>query len=289
MRYAILTFFLLLISGETSPGQIPIYDTANESREVLNREAQIRNSELWKSENQREIKIRKHKGFFGTKLKKEQKERLNPLDSDVKKYKDFLKDSENGIVKILPNPKCDTKIVDVSDLKCVQALPNYGNGSIYSFYTRSHLDTTDSRIYRTSNISFLDDKFFVQFRGNLLGLITTLDISDINSVSLETKEIKGLKSFSPTREYSELFSQQEKFYQTKNVEGKIYTTAVPAKLNNLYAMRTVNYYNLNYFGKIHKYYDDLTLVFQVVNQDSDGALTLIWRDLDEKTRVQVSK
>lgn len=223
----------------------------------------------------------KTKRFYGNKLTKEQKERITPSKAAFVKYKDFLKAPGTGIVKILPFPNCHPVVVDAGDSKCARALPIIGNGSQYSFYRESHTD------FSTSNLSFSNNNFSVEFRSNLVGLIADLGVPDINSVTLDTAEIKSLTSFPPSRRYSEVLKQTLEFKKgSAAADGKIYTTEAPVRLDHVYAIRTVNYYRVRYFSWVNLY-DDLTLVFQVVDIDADGALTLIWKTLKKNSKVEI--
>lgn len=235
---------------------------------------------LERSENQR-ASLPKIKRFFG-KLTKEQEMRITPSNENVIKYREFLNNSKTGIVKILPDPKCDLRIFDANDLKCAQALPIVGMGSWYSFSEESHIIP-----FRT-DISFTDNNLSVGFTGNLLGLIVQMDDSDINSIDLNNEEIQFLASFSPAKSYSEIKTKQEQFTKGFKVKDKIYSTKALAKLNRTYAMRSINYYKIRYFRWVD-YYDDITLVFRIIEIDSEGGLTLIWKELKKDSKVRMSR
>ena len=278
MRNIIITFFFILTFVGLSLEQAPNLNDAQ--HKALDKERENTTKIFESSENQR-APLPKIKRFYGE-LTKEHRKLITPSEADFAKYKEFLNFSKTGIVKILPYPKCDPNLVDANDLKCVQALPIIGNGSRYSFYKKSHID------FQSLNISFSDDKFSLLFRSNLLGIIVDLGESDINLFTLNTKEIRSLTSFLPTKKYSEVSNQMKQFRKGFTLEDKFYTTETPAKINNIYALRTVLYYKVKYFSWVN-FYDDLTIVFQVVNKDSEGALTLIWKELKKDSRVEISE
>lgn len=219
--------------------------------------------------------------FYG-KLSKEQKKRITPSNENLIRYREFLKISKTGAVKILPNPKCNLRIVSADDLKCAQALPIPGMGSWYSFIKESH-----SASFRP-DISLVNKRMFVGFVGNPSGLIVDLGDVEINSVNLNTAEVCLLNDFSPTKYYSEISKQRERFARGFERQGKFYKPDVLAKLNTVYAMRSTVYYKLRHFRFVY-YFDDITLAFRIVDIDPEGAITLIWKELKKDSRVEVSR
>ena len=234
---------------------------------------------LERLENQR-VSLPKIKRFYG-KLTKEQEKRITPSDENVTKYRQFLNLSKTGIVKILPNPKCDPRIVNANDLKCIQGLPIVGMGSRYSFSEESH-----SVLFK-SDISYSDNNLSVGFTPLLLGLIVDLGDLDINSVNPNTEEIQFLTRFLPAKRFSEIPKQRELFAKGFEYNGKIYNTKVLAGLNRTFAMRSVNYYRVRYYRWVN-YYDDITLIFRIIDIDSEGEITLIWKELKKDSKLKIS-
>lgn len=269
------TFFLILGLSNLFFGQ-----TNDDERRTANtdRERKAYNEMIGRAEKQ-EPPRRKIKQFYG-KLTKEQKKRITPSQDDYSKYKRFLESSGTGIVKILPNPKCDLRVVNADDLKCAQALPILGMGSSYSFSEQSY--STPFRY----DISFTDNNLSVGFKSTLLGLIIDLGDSDINSVNLNSEEIQFLTSFLPAKPHSEVLKQREQLAKGFELKGRMYTTQSLAKLNTTYAMRSVNYYKVRYY-RLVDFYDDITLVFRIVNIDSEGGITLIWKELKKKSNIKL--
>jgi hypothetical protein len=223
------------------------------------------------SENQRG-RLPRLKRFYG-KLTKEQEKRITPSIENVAKYRQFLDAPNTGIVKILPNPKCDLRIFDANDLKCAQALPIVGMGSSYSFSEKSH--TKPSRV----DISFTD---------NYLGLIVQMDDADLNSIGLDTQEIKLLNGFVPSKSFSENNKKRGLFSNGFRYKGRAYSSRALAGLGKTYALRSINYYRIRYFRWVD-YFDDITLVLRIVEIDPDGALTLIWKELKKDSKVRLPK
>lgn len=208
-------------------------------------------------------------------LTKEQKKLLTPSAEITEKYKNFLKGSKTGIAKLLPNPKCDPRVLNVNNVKCLQMIPIIGNGSRYSFKEKTHLKPL------LTDISFTDDVFSSGF----WGLFVDLENADINLIDSGMEEIKFLNSFALPKKQSELLPQMLQLQKGFVSNNKFYSTRIPAKSNNTYAMRSASHY---YDGS--KYvFNDITVAFRVVEKDSDGAVTLIWKELKKGKNVKVSR
>lgn len=135
------------------------------------------------------------------------------------------------------------------------------NGSFYSFKEKTHLNP------RSKDISLTDDKFKVGVSPFFSGIIVSLGDTDINSITSETEEIKVLSNFRPTKRFSEMTEQWFQLHKGFTSNGKIYSTETPSKLNNTYALRSVNYYDGYYHGEYYLrtyFYDDITLVFELL-------------------------
>jgi hypothetical protein len=276
MKKSGFTFFLIWCLSSLLFGQ-----TNDDERRTANtdRERKAYNEMISRVENQRPP-LGKIQRFYG-KLTKEQKKRITPSEADYSKYAQFLKSPGTGIVKILPNPKCNLQVVKSDDLKCAQALPIVGMGSSYSFSKESH--STPFRY----DISFTDNNLLVGFRNTLSGLIIDLGNADINSINLNTEEIQFLTSFLPEKSYPQISEQRERFAKGFESKGRLYTTKSIAKIDTTYALRSVNYYKARYSRNVRlvDFYDDITVVFRIVNVDSEGAITLIWKELKRESDV----
>lgn len=228
------------------------------------------------------VKFSGRKKFYEGKLSKEQKKQLAPAQELVTKYGQFLKTPETGIVKILSDPKCEENVLDVGNLKCVNALPIYGNGAHYSFSKKTHTK------FNTAEIALADNIFRVGFLENFSSLIVDLGDRDIVSVDENNIEAKVLRSIVPIKIYSKFPAQKRVLDQGIFFHGKQYKTDAPAEINHTYILRSVRYYTVYYFMNEY-YYDDITVVFRVVERDPAGNMILLWRKLAQKKNVHLKK
>jgi hypothetical protein len=172
--------------------------------------------------------------------------------------------------------------LDVNNLKCVNALPIYGNGAHYSFSKKSHGK------FNAAEIALRDNSFRVGFLGNFSGLIVDLGEVDINSVNENREEAVVLQSIVPVKAFSKFPSQKRVLDKGISVNGKHYQTDAPAEINHTYIVRLVRYYTVFYFMSEH-YYDEILIAFRVVEKDSDGNATLLWKKITQKKNIHLEK
>ena len=117
-------------------------------------------------------------------------ELLAPNKEDLKKYAQFLRQSNTGLLKLIADQGCaeNTNVLDVSEVCLKYSMP--GAGSSYSFRTENY------RIRRLSDLTYADDSF--QSLGILAHAIL-VNVGDIplEQISLQTKGLKFLTEFKP--------------------------------------------------------------------------------------------
>ena len=285
-RLSLIICFVLILANFLFAQTVEDY-----SRLEGNKSAEIRQSEQMETaRSARSLpglgeslpKMPFRKKIYSGKLSKEQKKLIIPSEENLLKYKQFLETPKTGIVKILSDPKCDANVVDANNLKCVNVIPIYGYGAMYSFSEETHTKPN------TAEIFLIDDFFKVGFLGNFSSLIVDLGDKDINSIGENTEEAKVLSSIAPVKVYSKFLSQKQIIDKGISFNGRNYKTGVLAKINHAYILRSIKYYSIRYFA-LEYYYDDITIAFRVVEKDSEGNMTLIWKELARKKKVNLAR
>lgn len=200
---------------------------------------------------------------------------------NAEKYEAFLRQPETGLCKIL-NLK-ETK-VGVNDVRSQSAYPQLiGGGTFYSFAKRLHNADEWAQIHlrnghfqppykemkRTTIVnSGESQQSFVYTSGYDLVLFTELGKISLDEINLQHPALKFLSSFQPPAQYQE-FMAQLKLNEAGILAGNInYKNTVPARLNSTYLMRSINY----------KRADEI-IAFQVIHEDSEGNLHLLWKQI----------
>lgn len=271
--------FILIFSGlaagqNTNPDPDPTGEGRRAAVEHLRRDS---SSKMAQMENARPT-LPQIKRWYG-RLTKEQKKLLSPTEEDFAQHSEFLKKSKTGLAKLFPNPKCHEIVVDAGDENCINAFPIPGRGAFYSFRKKSHSEAF------WWDIHFVENSFTVDFRKNS-GLTVNLGNVPLESINLETAEIKSLKDFPLVSVPKARSNQQVSF--SNEIEIKKYAVRALARENTTYAIRTVIYKGIRHprvpvsYG-LKVFYNDVITVFRVVKQNSDGSVILIWRELSERT------
>lgn len=184
-------------------------------------------------------------------LKVREAEFLAPSAEDYSKFVEFLRESNTGLIRLLPREKYDGKN---------GKLTIRGGGAYYSFARLTH------EYGYGSDISLEMNYLKVGFAGADYGMLVNLGDVALDEVTLESPIIQILaKQVTPDNE------PQAREMQRKVRDGFLdnevsYKNHLPAIVNNTYVVRSVNYGD-----------SDLLAVFRVVRKDADGSLILAWK------------
>ncbi len=223
------------------------------------------------------------RSFFPFKARrtKDQEKKLRPSAEDLAKFAEFLRQPKTGIFRLVNDLDCESNVYVIRvDEACKNAIPG---GSFYSFRERG---------YTTAYLSDLRFKEGIFVSDGVLSQNILVKLGDVplENLSLDGEGVKYLNEFVPETLSSEATRQ---FIQiVKGVkEGKYeYRKALPAHENTTYAIRVIAYRGSIYRsfrGWIFNLLDgdervDLIIGFRIVRKDSDGSLTLLWKELNRK-------
>lgn len=185
---------------------------------------------------------------------------LSPSADDRAAYADFLRLPDTGLFRIMPRETYDSEIYKESK----KTVTLRGGGAYYSFTRRSHEYTS------MSDISLERGQFVSGFAGANYGMLTSLGDVPLERVSLETAAAQILATHSPTTEEPQARVEQRRSFEGTTLEGMIYKSRVPLKLNSTYLVRAVNYSA-----------SDSLVAFKVVRVDTDGSAIILWKLLQK--------
>lgn len=204
-------------------------------------------------------------------LSPEEAKRLEPAEEDSERFKTFLNKPNTGLVKIFPDPKCKSDLVlDLNDPKCGGELSMPGRGAFFSF----RLDRNYPFPY--ADIHFDDGNFKVGSK-NGIGIISKIGDKEIEDINAKSPEIQFLREFKPARTKSKITDQAKLISAGISDGGLSFSSSADAAPGQTYILRTVAYeFQEAYYNDRRV---DMIIVFRVVRQDADGALTLLWHRL----------
>lgn len=199
--------------------------------------------------------------------------KIQPDREDFSKYSQILALKNTGLVKILLDPKCSNLIIDLKDEKCSQAFPLKGSGSFYSFRTNSHADSP------SADIHYIDGKFEVGFKDELLGILVELGDVPIESLDLINNDVWVLNDFKISNKLSAVEKQKAEIKQGISKFNRTFTSKISVKPDTTYLVRTIAY---RYSEQaINDKRIDALLAFRVVKKEAN-AVTILWRGLNWK-------
>lgn len=202
---------------------------------------------------------------------------LRPPDEYWRRHGKFLESSETGMFRIFPRSNCDQGLTlsPEDSKKCRNFIPIKGGGSYYSFRLQS-------------NLPLADDSWDLQFEnGHLKGgnssvqvLMTELGISDLDAVKKGAAEFQSLKGFDPSRSLATISAQQPELEKGIEVKGRQLRSSVIASKDAVYGVRIVALSRGdNVLDRVTRGLDIL-LALQVVGEESDGSLVILWKAVD---------
>lgn len=173
---------------------------------------------------------------------------------DKERYAEFLQQPETGIIRLLPRERFEEK------------LRLRGGGAYYSFTRLTH------EYGRGSDISLEQGRFGVGFAGLNFGFLTELGKLPLAEVTLEHPALNFLLKFNPPLTEPEIRTQQRQAMVGLQVGEFNYKAGVTAKVEQTYVLRSIDYDT-----------SDVLVALQVVRQDDDGSLILLWKMLKKFT------
>lgn len=229
-----------------------------------------------------------NRSIFPTRKKptKEQKKQLQPKSEDLIRHARFLEQPHTGIFRLLPDLGCDENpLVIRADEKCLKAIPD---SSFYSFREKEHSSEILSDI-RLSNNHLVTDGIMAQ------GILVNLGNVALENISLKSEGLGYLNSYSPLSSSAEAQKQYNLIARGVRAGRYEYRKALPAVENTTYALRVIAYKGSLYQkfrGYLYNLLEgdkriDLTLAFRVIRKDSDGGITVLWKELQRRESPKI--
>ncbi len=219
---------------------------------------------------------------------REELKTLSPKVEDTNRYANFLRQPNTGLTKLAADLGCAENIkIVVATPDCLQyTMP--GAGSSFSFRTRNY------RIPRLADLTFTDNSF--QATGNLIhGIFVKIGDVELQKVDLNTKGLNFLANFQPEAEYEKAKIIDRKLSEGIFKDGFQYRRGFYAVENTTYVLRSIayngKYYRAVVGGAFNEFdFDkrfDIIVAFRIVRKDSDGSVTILWKELSRKDSPKI--
>ena len=207
-----------------------------------------------------------------------------------KKFEEFLRADNTGLIKLLADTGCAGNAgVVVAKEDCLKyTMPGAGNS--YSFRINNY------RVRHLADLTFSGNSFYVT--GVLMhGIMVNLGDVPLETVTLQTNGLKFLTEFQPTGDFEEAKAIDQQLIKGISKDGFLYSRKLDCTENTTYVLRSIAYdgkimrsvkgiaYNELDFDKRK----DVTIVFRVVRRDYEGNLTILWKELLRKNAPKFKK
>ncbi|MBS1794855.1 MAG: hypothetical protein JSS81_13430 [Acidobacteria bacterium] len=219
--------------------------------------------------------------------KKEMKA-VEPSEEDKTKYAEILKMSDTGLFKLVSDINCDAN--EKTDKRC-DDLTMPGHGAMYSFRLGRHVG------YYFCDIKFKENAIFAAGDSNLGFFVKAGDVP-LDKVSRETLGAAYVYDFAPPTELEDILKNFKAFQQGVENSDFTYKSAVLAAENTTIIFRLIAYRKeitgerqqqlrdqneeMREQGSEIDKRKDIIVAFRVVRKDSDGSITILWRELQKK-------
>jgi hypothetical protein len=196
-----------------------------------------------------------------------QKRRLYPSATEKATFASLLREDGTGMTRLLPFCDIDPRVVDVRG-SCADGLPMIpGRGAFYSFKTENHEAKPYSDLWLNNN------EFRVGFADKAFGTITTLGDVPLDELTLQSSAVAPLLLLAPAKTLDEMVRIYEQSRTVLASGHHAYGTTSPAQPNTTYVLRSTAY------KPNGRKSTDAIVAFRVTRQDTDGSVTIVWKQL----------
>ncbi len=248
------------------------------------------------SNARREISLSGNKKLSGKERKRI--ENIAKVDEEIKnKYKSFLKKSNTGIFRLLPDFECETKNVIRLDGDCKIFVPG-----LWTYSFRSE-DYSDRNIY---DITFKGDELTT---GSLLsqGILVSLGDKSLDSILLSSAGLSFLTDFKPATEFEAINKQYREISEGIEQNGFTFSNTQQMKVNTTYALRVIAYkYKDKWKSRMNEKNvfqatdverrfhilnfderNDSIYIFRIVDKSADGGVAILWKRLTKEESPKI--
>ncbi|HMG76800.1 MAG TPA: hypothetical protein VK582_25220 [Pyrinomonadaceae bacterium] len=194
---------------------------------------------------------------------------LAPAAQDRTDYAAFLKESNTGLVRLLPYQRTNERLVR-------------GGGAYYSFKYISHQygRGSDIQLQRPLVITSgsvprrvlegIHDMLSVGFAGADYGMLANLGEAPLDEINAKDPRALFLAKYEPPRSDPDARCERRRFVVGERIDGLVYKNSLPVRVGATYLLRSINYNE-----------SDVLVAFRVARQDDDGSVTIAWKLLKE--------
>lgn len=192
---------------------------------------------------------------------------LAPSDDDRSALSEFLKQSDTGLIRLLPRESFG-EVPDKPGKLTIR-----GGGAYYSFVRLTH------EYGYGSDIQLEQNYLRVGFAGADYGIMTLIDEVPLENVTPELPPAAFLLAYNPPSEEAAVRQEVRSFGGAgKTIDGVAYRNRLPVQINATYLLRSISYRN-----------SDVLVAFRVLRKDTDNSIVLAWKLLKRFPTPEMSR
>ena len=186
-----------------------------------------------------------------------QKGLLAPSANDREAAKGFLRESNTGLIRLLPRELYDSGTYHVE-----KKLNIRGGGAYYSFAHLTHAYGYGSDIELDHN------KLSVGFAGADYGMLTNIGDVPLEQITLADTRAKDIAAYRPSGSELKARTDSRRLSSREGMtfDGFRYRNRAPVQENSTYLLRSIGYRT-----------SDVLVAFRLVRQDTDGSVIIAWK------------
>ncbi|MGQ0541287.1 MAG: hypothetical protein ACT4O9_05460 [Blastocatellia bacterium] len=213
----------------------------------------------------------------------EARKKLGPTSEEKREYASVLKLADTRLVRLAALTDC-ARILDITkpEKECLRYfLP--GKAQSYSFRKQDYTHTAFSDIERSKDGFVLGGTF-------VLGLITSLGDTPIETVISSTENVTALAAFTPSTVMEDAARQESHVKRGMLLGNLTYRKQIPIAEGTTYLLRSVAFRvkfanapkekNLGALNEDDR--QDVIVVFRVVKRGLDDSILILWKKIAEK-------
>jgi hypothetical protein len=231
--------------------------------------------------------------YYNKSMTEAQKKLLSPAPEDAARFAAFLKQSNTGIVKLLPTGKHELSYTVSAQENPENILPIRGGGAFYSFSEKTH------SFGPWSEISLHEGHLVVGFAFETLGLLVSLGDLPLESVTLSTPGVDYLAGYTAPKTTTEAKAERNRHYMGFSQGNFEYGAALEGAANKTYAFRSISYRKQGrlsaIFGGLYIPHPfeyagaDVIIAMRVIRSGDDGSVTLLWKRLKKLSTPKLKR
>ncbi len=210
-----------------------------------------------------------------------EKKLLTTDAAELQKHQALLRQPDTGLFKLLNYQEAKAAL---SDAKSQFFYPHIrGGGTYYSFAKRNHSANEWAQLHLQDGIlqgAYTEMKrttvansggviqSFVYTSGYSLAVFAALENVRLEEVSLQHPALQALTELQPATQYQDFISQIKQYNTGVQIGQQRYESSIRARFETTFVMRSINYKKA-----------DVIIAFRIVQQDADGSLHILWKQL----------